>query len=181
MVLDYPLEFTQTEVSGALIPRLWAYQKVQALEAQIARFGAQRELLDDILALGLDYRLVTRRTSLFAPDEGVEINPEPREGSVTAVHDEHQTARWLDRDFILHDDVWIDLAYQPGMLKESYVCWSEFSYQAGSWDRPRRVVAKVEWHQGELFPRVGFIVTNMSAKPEGVVHFYHGRGTAEQC
>ena len=31
------------------------------------------------------------------------------------------------------------------------------------------MVAKVEWHQGELFPRVGFIVTNMSAKPEGVV------------
>ena len=103
-----------------MIPRLWAYQKVQALEAQIARFGAQQELLDDILALGLDYRLVTRRTSLFAPDEGVEINPEPREGSVTAVHDERQTARWLDRDFVLQDDVWIDLAYQPGMPKESY-------------------------------------------------------------
>ena len=32
----------------------------------------------------------------------------------------------------------------------------------------------------ELFPRVGFIVTNMSAGPEGVVHFYNGRGTAEQ-
>ena len=120
VVLDYPLEFTQTEVSAALIPRLWAYQKVQALEAQIARFGAQQELLDDILALGLDYRLVTRRTSLFAPDEGVEINPEPREGSVTAVHDERQTARWLGRDFVLQDDVWIDLAYQPGMPKESY-------------------------------------------------------------
>ena len=42
------------------------------------------------------------------------------------------------------------------------------------------MVAKVEWHQGELFPRVGFIVTNMSAKPKGVVHFYNGRGTAEQ-
>ena len=38
----------------------------------------------------------------------------------------------------------------------------------------------MEWHQGELFPIVGFIVTNMSAKPEGVVHFYNGRGTAEQ-
>ncbi len=42
------------------------------------------------------------------------------------------------------------------------------------------MVAKVEWHQGELFPRVGFIVTNMSASTEGVVHFYNGRGTAEQ-
>jgi hypothetical protein len=46
--------------------------------------------------------------------------------------------------------------------------------------RPRRVVTKVEWHEGELFPRAGFIATNMSAKPEGIVHFYNGRGTAEQ-
>ena len=38
----------------------------------------------------------------------------------------------------------------------------------------------MEWHQGELFPRVGFIVTNMTAGPEGVVRFYNGRGTAEQ-
>ena len=58
--------------------------------------------------------------------------------------------------------------------------YDDFWYQAGSWNRARRVVAKVEWHQGELFPRVGFIVTNMSAGPEGVVHFYNGRGTAEQ-
>jgi hypothetical protein len=41
-------------------------------------------------------------------------------------------------------------------------------------------VVKVEWHQGELFPRVGCIVTNLSAKPEGVVHVYNGRGRAEQ-
>jgi hypothetical protein len=55
----------------------------------------------------------------------------------------------------------------------------EFRYQAGSWERARRVVAKVEWHQGELFPRVGFVVTNMRAKPQRVVRFYNGRGTAE--
>lgn len=42
------------------------------------------------------------------------------------------------------------------------------------------MVAKVEWHQGDLFPRIGFIVTNMSARARGVVHFYNGRGTAEQ-
>jgi hypothetical protein len=34
-----------------------------------------------------------------------------------------------------------------------------FRYQAQSWGKPRRVVAKVEWHPGELYPRVGFIVT----------------------
>lgn len=51
-----------------------------------------------------------------------------------------------------------------------------FSYQAASWDRLRRVIAKVEWHAGELFPRVGFIVTNMTSSPEAVVHFYNRRG-----
>ena len=82
---------------------------------------------------------------------------------------------------LLHEKIRHLLTRPVGRPPEKpIICWSEFSYQAGSWDRPRRVVAKVEWHQGELFPRVGFIVTNMSAKPEGVVHFYHGRGTAEQ-
>ena len=64
--------------------------------------------------------------------------------------------------------------------RKPVVRFHDFWYQAGSWDRPRRVVAKVEWHRGELFPRVGFIVTTMTARPEGVVHFYNGRGTAEQ-
>lgn len=128
--LDFPLEFTQTDVSGTLIPRLWAYQKVQALEGQIARFGEQQELLDDILTLGLDYRLVTRRTSLFAPDDGVEVNPEPREGELaldlgdfsgsTDINDARPTTHWLGRDFMLQDEVWIDLAYQPSMPKELY-------------------------------------------------------------
>jgi len=39
---------------------------------------------------------------------------------------------------------------------------------------------KVEWHAGELFPRVGFIVTNMSSSQEAVVHFYNRQGTCEQ-
>ena len=64
--------------------------------------------------------------------------------------------------------------------KKPIVGYDDFSYQAGSWDRPRRVVAKVEWQRGELFPQVGFIVTNMSASTEGVVHSCNRRGTAEQ-
>ena len=58
--------------------------------------------------------------------------------------------------------------------------YASFSYQAGSWNKPRRVVAKVEWHPGELYPRVGFIVTNMTRPAERVVMFYNQRGTAEQ-
>jgi hypothetical protein len=41
-------------------------------------------------------------------------------------------------------------------------------------------VAKVEWHPGELYPRVGFIVTNLARSAERVVAFYNHRGTAEQ-
>ena len=58
--------------------------------------------------------------------------------------------------------------------------YASFSYQAGSWDRKRRVVAKVEWHPGELCPRVGFIVTNLSRQAVKVVAFYNMRGTCEQ-
>ena len=60
------------------------------------------------------------------------------------------------------------------------VWYAGFLYQAKSWNRARRVVAKVEWHSGELFPRVGFIVTNLVRPPKRVVRFYNQRGTAEQ-
>ena len=47
---------------------------------------------------------------------------------------------------------------------------ANFSYQAGTWTKPRRV----------NYPRVGFIVTNMSRPAERVVAFYNKRGTCEQ-
>ena len=58
--------------------------------------------------------------------------------------------------------------------------YATFRYQAASWRTSRRVVAKVEWHTGELVPRVGFIVTNLSRPPENIVAFYNQRGTCEQ-
>jgi hypothetical protein len=58
--------------------------------------------------------------------------------------------------------------------------YASFRYRAGSWDQARRVVAKVEWHAGELFPRVGFLVTNLKWPTKRVVRFYNRRGTAEQ-
>ena len=42
------------------------------------------------------------------------------------------------------------------------------------------MVAKVEFHFGELFPRVSFFVTNLSLPSRAVVRFYNKRGTAEQ-
>jgi len=64
--------------------------------------------------------------------------------------------------------------------KKPVVTFTSFHYQAKGWTRPRRVVAKIEWHQGELYPRVGFIVTNLSRPNRRVMKFYNGRGTAEQ-
>jgi Transposase DDE domain group 1 len=65
----------------------------------------------------------------------------------------------------------------PHEVRRTY---ASFRYQAKSWSRSRRVVAKVEWHPGELYPRVGFIATNMTRPAERVVAFYNQRGTAEQ-
>jgi hypothetical protein len=60
------------------------------------------------------------------------------------------------------------------------VWYKSFLYQAASWKTARRVVAKVEFHFGELFARVGFIVTSLETDSRAVVRFYNKRGTAEQ-
>ena len=41
-------------------------------------------------------------------------------------------------------------------------------------------MAKIEWHPGELYPQVGFIVTNLAQSVEGIVAFYNRHGTCEQ-
>ena len=64
--------------------------------------------------------------------------------------------------------------------KKPIVLYHSFRYQAASWNIARRVVAKIEGHVGELFPRVGFIVTNLRLRSSNVVKFYNERGTAEQ-
>ena len=41
-------------------------------------------------------------------------------------------------------------------------------------------MAKIEWHSAELYPRLGFIVTNLARPADRVVALYNQRGTAEQ-
>jgi len=55
-----------------------------------------------------------------------------------------------------------------------------FRYGADSWDKERRIVAKIEHHEGELFPRIGYIVTSLKWNKSRVVKFYNKRGTCEQ-
>ena len=66
----------------------------------------------------------------------------------------------------------------------------DFAYQAASWDKPSwdkswRVVAEVERHPGDLFPKIGFpkigfVVTKLPMEPDRIVRFYNQRGTAER-
>ena len=73
------------------------------------------------------------------------------------------------------------LLRSPGRpSRKPLIRYKSFHYQADSWTTPRRVVAKVEHHIGELFPRVGFIVTNLALPNRAIVRFYNKRGTAEQ-
>jgi hypothetical protein len=85
--------------------------------------------------------------------------------------------RELDETLGLTDTAAQMLAGRPP--NKPVALYYSFQYQAGSWTVARRVVAKVEWHKGELFPRVGFIVTNLPWASRRVVKFYNGRGTAE--
>ena len=64
--------------------------------------------------------------------------------------------------------------------RKPLVRYRSFLYRAASWSKARRVVAKVEHHAGELFPRDNFIVTNLTLPSRSVVRFYNKRGTAEQ-
>jgi hypothetical protein len=70
-----------------------------------------------------------------------------------------------------------DLLFRsPGRpSRKPLIRYKSFHYQADSWTTARRVVAKVEHHAGELFPRVGFIVTNLPLPNRAVVRFYNKR------
>ena len=75
----------------------------------------------------------------------------------------------------------LELERPPGWPScKPLVRYKSFRYLAKSWTTPRRIVTKVEHHRGELFPHVGFIVTNMALPSRLVVRFYNKRGTAEQ-
>lgn len=65
----------------------------------------------------------------------------------------------------------------PPLLRRRF--YASVSYRAGSWNKPRRVAAKVEWNPRELHPRVGSIVTNLTRPAEWAVAFYNQLGTAE--
>ena len=114
-----------------------------------------------------------------------------RSGPTRPSHDRRSTRRWRARGvqyaIRMPANKNLELAIEgllfrsPGRPSRTpLVRYKSFRYQAESWTTPRRIVANVEHHAGELFPRVGFIVTNLPIHNRAVVRFYNKRGTAEQ-
>ena len=72
-----------------------------------------------------------------------------------------------------------ELFFPPGETqrrsRNPLVWYKSFAYQAGNWMKPRRIVARVGHHEGELLPRVGFIVRNLSLPSRAIVRFYNKR------
>ena len=87
----------------------------------------------------------------------------------------------LPANEVLYREIDPFLTHPVGRPSNKPIVWyHDFLYQASTWDKPRRVVAKIEHHKGELFPRSGFIVTNLRRSARWAVKFYDCRGTAEQ-
>ena len=132
-----------------------------------------RALLEPVIAR---YRGIVKR--LYFRGDAAFANPEMYE--FLEVEGIGYTIR-LPANNVLQDRIGYLLKRPVGRpLHEVRRFHASFSYQAQSWKKPRRVVAKVEWHPGELYPRVGFIVTNLARPAERVVAFYNQRGTCEQ-
>ena len=120
---------------------------------------------------GLDIRRFFRGDAAFAKPEIYEYLE--AEGYLYTIR--------LPANAVLHREIEPLLTRPVGRPSNEPLVWYyDFLYQADTWDRPRRVVAKIEHHKGELFPRVGFVVTNLRRAPWRVVQFYNHRGTAEQ-
>jgi len=85
----------------------------------------------------------------------------------------------IPADNSLERDIAELLTRSVGRPSHKPVVWyKSFLHQAASWKTARRAVAKVEFHFGELFPRLGFTVTNLRLPSRVVVLFYNKRGTA---
>ena len=132
-----------------------------------------RALLEPVIARyrGIVKHLYFRGDAAFASPEVYELLE--AEGASYTIR--------LPANHVLQDKIGYLLKRPVGRPPHEVRCYyASFHYQAQSWNKPRHVVATVEWHPGELSPRVGVIVTTLARSAEGIVVFYNRRGTCEQ-
>jgi Ca-activated chloride channel family protein len=68
--LQYPVEFGEKE-TNEFLPRVWATRKVAYLLNEIRLRGKNQELVDEVVALGKQYGIVTPYTSFLVVEEGM--------------------------------------------------------------------------------------------------------------
>ena len=165
---------------GALTSRRQSFEAelLTSEENLLGLMTVNRELVAQAQAQDESERFVLDMDSTESPVHG------QQEGSAYNGHFESVCYHPLllfnqDGDCLLEIE---DILFRPPGRPSAkpLVRYKSFRYQAASWSKSRRVVAKVEHHPGELFPRVGFIVTNMTLPSRSLVRFYNKRGTAEQ-
>ncbi|MFW6026865.1 MAG: IS1380 family transposase, partial [Candidatus Woesearchaeota archaeon] len=67
-----------------------------------------------------------------------------------------------------------------GKLHKKQVVYGQFNYKAGSWNKERKVIVKIEKPKGQLTYNYTFIVTNIQNwSANQIVKFYCQRGTME--
>ncbi len=73
----------------------------------------------------------------------------------------------------------MDQALRLSEHKETIRLFSSFSYQAGTWRQPRRIIRKAEVTNGEANPR--YLVTNLQSNRDGFIYdrIYCARGRTE--
>jgi hypothetical protein len=65
IVLQQRLQFPRPGAGHPFVPRIWASAKIEYLLAQIAQYGEQTELVNDVKRLGIKYGIITPYTSML--------------------------------------------------------------------------------------------------------------------
>jgi Ca-activated chloride channel family protein len=68
--LTKDVTFGDPATSNKAVARLWARERVNALLAEIAKYGEKKELVDAVIALSIQFGVLTKYTALYAdPDD----------------------------------------------------------------------------------------------------------------
>ena len=62
-------------------------------------------------------------------------------------------------------------------IEEEFI---DLSYHVGRWEKPHRLVCRILWYENELFPGIGFVVTNSRITVEKVIKFHNHRAEIEK-
>ena len=143
---DYRVEFPKRNTEHDFIPRLWAARKIGYLLDEIQLHGQKDELVDEIVALGKKYGIMTEFTS-FLIDADVEMNMEEARRVTARRFDagnqvqkgswavsQRQNAMMFRNQAQSVKNVMFDESGKQIQLKEvRYVAGKTFFYRNGTW------------------------------------------------